>query len=83
MFNLILDIQDTLVFSHYTSARWWYAPLDLAKVNNSEIEIVTEMGIKKKKLVLGKIMMTLICHLYKVSNGLIFHFLALWFIDFW
>ena len=37
----------TPVFSHYTSARRWYAPLDLAKVNNSEIERVTEMGKKK------------------------------------
>ena len=35
--------------THYTSARRWYAPLDLAKVNNSEIERVTEMGKKKKK----------------------------------
>ena len=36
--------------SHYTSARLWYAPLELAKVNNIEIERVTEMGIKKKPL---------------------------------
>ena len=34
----------TPVFAHYTSARRWYAPLDLAKVNNSEIERVTKMG---------------------------------------
>ena len=29
------------------SARRWYAPHDLAKVNNSEIERVTEMDKKK------------------------------------
>ena len=40
----------TPVFAHYTSARRWYAPHDLAKVNNSEIERVTEMD--KKKLLL-------------------------------
>ena len=40
----------TPVFAHYTSARRWYAPHDLAEVNNSEIERVTEMGIKKLTL---------------------------------
>ena len=35
------------VFTHYTSARRWYAPNDLAKVNDSEIERETEMDIKK------------------------------------
>ena len=35
----------TLVFAHYTSARRWYAPHELAKVNNSEIERATEMDI--------------------------------------
>ena len=39
----------TPVFAHYTSARRWYAPHDLAKVNNSEIERVTQMDNKKKK----------------------------------
>ena len=38
----------TPVFAHYTSARQWYAPLDLAKINNSEIERVTKMDKKKK-----------------------------------
>ena len=32
-----LDIPGTLVFSHYTTARLWYAPRDMAKTNNSEI----------------------------------------------
>ena len=41
-------IPGTPVFTHYTSARRWYAPRGLAKVNNSKIERVTEMGIKKK-----------------------------------
>ena len=35
----------TPVFAHYTSLRRWYAPHDLAKENNSEIERVTEMDI--------------------------------------
>ena len=39
----------TPVFAHYISARRWYAPSDLAKVNNSEIERVTEMDKRKKK----------------------------------
>ena len=39
----------TPIFAHYTSARRWYAPRDLAKVNNSEIERVTEMEKKEKK----------------------------------
>ena len=33
------------VFAHYNSARRWYAPHDLAKVNSSEIERVTKMDI--------------------------------------
>ena len=37
----------TPVLAHFTSARRWYAPHDKAKVNNSEIERVTEMDIKK------------------------------------
>ena len=37
----------TPVFAHYTSARRWYAPPDSAKVNNIEIERVTEMDKKK------------------------------------
>ena len=51
IFSLIIfvNIPGTLVFAYYTSARRWYAPRDLAKVNNSEIERVTEMG---KKLIL-------------------------------
>ena len=44
-----INIPGTAVFSHYASARRWYAPLDLTKVNNSEIDRVTEMGKKKKK----------------------------------
>ena len=40
----------TPVFAHYISARRWYAPSDLAKVNNSEIERVTEMDKRKKKI---------------------------------
>ena len=43
-----INIPGTPVFAHYTSARRWYAPHDLAKVNNSEIERVTEVDIKKK-----------------------------------
>ena len=39
------DIPGIPVFARYTSARRWYAPHDLAKVNNSEIERVTEMDI--------------------------------------
>ena len=35
----------TLVFTHYASARRSYAPHDLAKINDSKIESVTEMGI--------------------------------------
>ena len=35
------------VFTHYTSARRWYAPQDMANINDSKIERVTEMGIKK------------------------------------
>ena len=35
----------TPVFAHYTSARRWYAPHDLAKINNIEIERVTKMDI--------------------------------------
>ena len=42
--------QGTPVFAHYTSARRWYAPHDMAKVNNSEIERVTEMDIKKGEI---------------------------------
>ena len=42
------NIPGNPVFAHYTSARRWYAPHDLAKVNNSEIERVTKMDIKKK-----------------------------------
>ena len=38
----------TPVFTHYTSARRWYAPHDMAKINNSKIERVTKMEIKKK-----------------------------------
>ena len=42
----------TPVFTHYTTAMQWYAPHDLGgmKINDSKIEIVTEMGIKKKVL---------------------------------
>ena len=43
----------TPVFAHYTSARRWYAPHDLAKVNNSEIERVTEMD-KKNMMCIGQ-----------------------------
>ena len=49
-----MNYQITPVFAHYTSARRWYAPLDLAKVNNSEIERVTKIGKKKKKNFNGK-----------------------------
>ena len=44
----------TPVFAHYTSARRWYAPRVLAKVNNSEIERETEIGIKKKIVLIQK-----------------------------
>ena len=37
----------TPVFAHYTSARRWYVPRDMAKVNNSEIERVSKMDNKK------------------------------------
>ena len=37
----------TPVFTHYTFARRWYAPHDMAMINNSKFERVTEMGIKK------------------------------------
>ena len=45
----------TPIFTHYsdyTIARRWYAPHDMAKINDSKIErvtemITTEMGIKK------------------------------------
>ena len=40
------DNPGTPVFAHYTSDRGWYAPHDLAKVNNSEIERVTKMDKK-------------------------------------
>ena len=30
-----------------TTARRWYAPHDLAKINDSKSERVTQMGIKK------------------------------------
>ena len=39
--------ENNLVFTHYTSARWWYAPHDMAKINDSKIKRVTEMDIKK------------------------------------
>ena len=42
------NILGTSVFAHYTSAKRWYAPHDLAKVKYSEIERVTEMDMKKK-----------------------------------
>ena len=37
------------IFSGSITARWWYAPHDMAKINNSKIERVTEMGKKKSK----------------------------------
>ena len=37
----------TMASTDYTSARRWYAPHDLTKINNSEIERVTEMDLKK------------------------------------
>ena len=40
------------VFTHYITARRWYAPHDLAKINDSKIERVTEMGIKKRKKII-------------------------------
>ena len=36
-FFTFLNIPGTPVFSHYTTARRWYAPRDMAKTNNSEI----------------------------------------------
>ena len=39
--------------------RWqWYAPLELAKVNNSEIEKVTEMGKKNSNLLPTFVLLT-------------------------
>ena len=39
-----------IVNTHYNTASRWYAPNVLAKINDSKIERVTEMGIKKKLL---------------------------------
>ena len=44
------NIPGTPVFTHYTTARRWCAPHDLVKKNDSKIERVTAMGIKKKSL---------------------------------
>ena len=52
MLKMDVFVLNNLVFAHYNSASRWYAPLDLAKVNSSEIEKVTEMGIKKIKFLL-------------------------------
>ena len=37
----------TPVFTHYTTARQWCAPHDMAKINDSKIEKVSKMGILK------------------------------------
>ena len=44
---MVVTIPGTPVFTHYKSARRWYAPHDMVKINISEIERVAEMGIKK------------------------------------
>ena len=41
-------LQKKFRVSMATFARRWYAPHNLAKVNNSEIERITEMDIKKR-----------------------------------